>query len=483
VGATLAHLLGLHGLSVVAIERERAPYPLPRAVHLDGEAMRVFQTIGIADALAPVMFVNKGMQFVDPQGRLLIKWPRPQAVSDQGWHASYRFHQPDLETLLRDTLDRFAQHTVVLNAEAVGAAEDEVGVTLTVRTGGSSREDAIRCRYLIGCDGARSVVREWIGANYIDLHSDAEWIVVDVLMKRPLPDLSDWTIQLCDPARPTTLARGTGDRRRWEFMVMPDDDRTQLERPEFLWSLLSRWIGPEDASLERAAVYRFNAVIATPWRRGRMLIAGDAAHRTPPFLGQGLCAGIRDAANLAWKLAWAIAGRGDAETLLESYEGERRPHVSEFVAQAVRVGEVLQSARQIPPNAETEHMDTPAPRLGPGLHDAHDPLAGRLAAQPLAADGQWLDDVVGQNFALIVRDSDAGALPESLRSLCAERQVAIFPAAQGFSPPSGICALLVRPDRYIFGGAKSFGAAEMTVQRLAAVPSQRAEPSLMEQAR
>lgn len=460
VGATLAILLAQQGLSVGIYEREAAPYPLPRAVHIDGEVMRVFQQVGIADTLEPSLFVNLGMRFVDADQQLLIDWPRPSGIGPQGWHASYRLHQPDLEQALGEALGQFPGITVRRNVELEQIEQSSAGITAGFRNRLTGEIFAQTSAFLIGCDGARSFVRQWIGGGLIDLDSNAQWLVVDAILKRPVSSLSDWTIQLCDPTRPTTIARGTGVRRRWEFMVMPGDHLEQLSDPQFVWSLLARWIGPDDADIERTALYNFNAVIAERWRDGRVLIAGDAAHRTPPFLGQGLCAGVRDASNLAWKLAAVHRGTGDEDCLLASYQSEREPHVREFVARAVEVGQVLQAdatnAAQFKARFATqgtEQMQTPAPALGEGLQDPADPLGGQIAPQPRLAGDTRLDDLVGNDWLLLVRPDLAG----TIRAAVAGSSLRVEPDPDGslsrLAGANGVLALLIRPDRYILGSA------------------------------
>lgn len=462
VGATLAILLAQQGLSVGVYEREAAHYPLPRAVHIDGEVMRIFQQAGVAARLEPSLFINLGMRFVDADQQLLIDWPRPTDVGPQGWHASYRLHQPDLECILGEAISQLPNVTAYRNVELVAINESPAAIVTEFRDRITGDVLTRRSKFLVGCDGARSFVREWIGGGLIDLDSNAQWLVIDVILKRPLPNLSDWTVQLCDPARPTTIARGTGMRRRWEFMVMPGDDLDQLNDPQFIWGLLSRWIGPEEADIERSAVYNFNAVIAESWRRGRVLIAGDAAHRTPPFLGQGLCAGVRDASNLAWKLSAIAHGLGDEERLLASYESERAPHVREFVAQAVRVGQVLQADTDMAAEYKarfaaqgTEQMQTPAPSLGQGLHDGTDLLAGRIAPQPFLDDGTRMDDRIGKDWLLLARP-DVGETLAAAAGGMAGLQLAVAPDGylDRLSGGGDICAILVRPDRYILASAR-----------------------------
>ncbi|MEO8523635.1 MAG: bifunctional 3-(3-hydroxy-phenyl)propionate/3-hydroxycinnamic acid hydroxylase [Caldimonas sp.] len=466
-GATLAHLLALRGLRVLVLEREADIYRLPRAIHFDGECMRVFQALALTDALAPRLMVSPGMKFVDAAGRVLIDYSRPQSVGPQGWHPSYRFHQPDLEQTLRDRLAERPGVEIRLRHDVFSIEPEDDRVVLRVEDMQSGRLLRMAARYVVGCDGARSLVRRFMGTELEDLQSHERWLVLDVLLKRERPDLGDHSIQFCDPRRPATYVRGVGNRRRWELMLMPGDDPATITRPEAVWPLLSRWITPDDGVLERPAVYTFHSVVARGWRRGRLLIAGDAAHQTPPFMGQGMCAGIRDASNLAWKLADVVQGAAPP-SLLDTYESERSPHVREFIETAVRLGSVIQATdpelvrrRDAEMAASPQVFHTPQPALGPGAHDAAGP-AGKVSAQPVSDDGAKLDDRVGYRFAVI---ADA-ALARTVTAT--DRLVVIAaddPSLESWLQSLGARAVLLRPDRYIAGIAQDQESLEALVRR------------------
>lgn len=463
VGATLANLLSLKGLTVLVLEREAAIYPLPRAIHFDGECMRLFQTLGIAEELAAQVRVSRGMKFVDANGRELIDWSRPQQPGPHGWYPSYRFHQPELEALLRRKLLDYPGVELRLRHDLYAVDQQADHVCLRFEDMSNGRLLSAQARYVVGCDGARSLVRRLMGTELDDLQSHERWLVLDVLLKRERPDLGDHTMQYCDPRRPATYARGVGMRRRWELMLMPGDDPIAMVRPEMVWPLLSRWVTPEDATLERPAVYTFHSVVARGWRRERLLIAGDAAHQTPPFMGQGLCAGLRDVANLAWKLADVVRGQAP-DSLLDSYESERAPHVREFIETAVRLGSVIQETdpervrqRDAEMSARPEIFSTPDPALGPGAHDGGSvdggvegcALAGRIAAQVMLDDGQRLDDLIGYQFALIAVPELARLARARLASTGWQLVIADQAPLRDWLARMGAQAVLMRPDRYV----------------------------------
>ena len=459
VGALLANLLGKAGLSVLVLERDVGPYPLPRATHFDDEVMRVFQSVGLAETIAPLTLRTCGMRFLAPDGTALLHWPRPAERGPQGWFFSYRFHQPDLDRVLRRGAERWPGVSVRQGCEVVAITQDDDVVTLHHEDRQSSAPGQAQARYVVGCDGARSVVRRLIGGDLLDLGFHERWLVVDCVLKRDRPDLGDWSLQYCDPVRPATYVRGTGRRRRWEVATLPEDRADDLIRPEEVWRLLSRWVTPDDAELERATVYTFHSALASRWRAGRLLIAGDAAHQSPPFLGQGLCAGLRDCANLAWKLHAALDGRAPP-SVLDSYGSERAPHVREYIELAVRLGGLINAtdpqaalAGMARGGDGTARMASLKPRLGPGLCFGADPLIGTQAPQPVLADGRRFDDVVGDGFMLVL--GPTGERPQRWSWTGVSVVPGGDPTFDAWLSQSGVAAALVRPDRYVMAVART----------------------------
>lgn len=470
VGAMLANLFGLQGIATLVLEREAAIYNLPRAVHFDDEVMRLFQTVDLAEAMQPLVHISPGMKFVDDAGRLLLDWPRPLELGPQAWHASYRFHQPDLERVLRDGLARFPSVEVRLRTEVFALEQEADAVVVRyedLATGGLTR---CRAQYVVGCDGARSLVRRLIGAPMEDLGFHERWLVVDAILKRPRPDLGDYSVQHCGKRRPATYVRGTGDRRRWEITVLPGEDGAAITQPARVFELLKPWVGPEDVDLERTALYTFHSAIAPRWRSGRLLIAGDSAHLTPPFLGQGMCAGMRDAGNLAWKLARVLRGR-NKDTLLDTYQAERAPHVREYIELAVRLGGLIntKAMKAAVPGAvlaqlqlgggEVARMSSIKPRLGPGVAARWSGPAGQIAPQPRLLDGTRLDDRVGYRFAALLQPDFAASLPAKTLEGLADREIMVVAdnAAEqrAWLQAVNAPAVLVRPDRYVLGAART----------------------------
>lgn len=459
-GATLANLLGRQGIATLILDREAEAYHLPRAVHFDDEVMRVLQTVGIADAMAQHCHVNPGMKFVAPDGRFLLDWPRPPEVTPQGWHASYRFHQPELERLLRDALKRFSNVEVGTLCEVTDLAIGDDGrasVAFEDKRQGQSRH--VTSRYVVGCDGANSMVSRYIGGGVQDFGFAERWLVIDAILKRPMPELGDHSVQHCDPVRPATYVRGTGERRRWEISVLDQEDSSEIIRSEEVWGLLSKWITPDDADLERQAVYTFKSCVAESWRKGPFLIAGDAAHLTPPFMGQGMCAGIRDVSNLAWKLALCVGGRAPDE-LLDTYQSERAPHAQAYIETAVRLGRLINQAdteaalrAALKGPDGTARMTSIAPRLGPGLEAGDDGFRGVLGWQLTSTDGQRIDDVAADRFLLLADSELLQAVDESPDLLLINSGQT--GTGQEYLDQLGAKAVMLRPDRYVLGTARN----------------------------
>jgi 3-(3-hydroxy-phenyl)propionate hydroxylase len=304
-----------------------------------------------------------------------------------------------------------------------------------------------------------------MGLPMEDLGFHEPWLVVDAILKRPRPDLGDYSVQYCSRERPATYVRGTSNRRRWEIGVLPGEDCTTITTAGRVFELLRPWVGPEDVELERAALYTFHSAIAPRWRSGRLLIAGDSAHLTPPFLGQGMCAGMRDAANLAWKLGRVLRGQND-DTLLDTYQTERAPHVREYIELAVRLGGLINTKAMeaaVPDSvlngSEVARMTSIKPRLGPGVAAGWNGLAGQIAPQPRLADGTWLDDRVGYRFVALMQPDFAACLqPDTLERLASREIIVVAddaPAKQAWLQAADAPAVVVRPDRYVLGAARS----------------------------
>ena len=451
VGATLAALLGDLGVRTLVVEKEPAVYPMPRAAHFDHEAMRLFQQLGIAEAVSQHARPAPVYEFRAADGRLLMRFDAPATEASSGWRASYMFHQPGLEHALRAKVAASPSVEVRIGSRFVELEQDAEAVRAVIE--GPGGIETVRARYLVGCDGGSSPVRTAVGGELFDYGFDEPWLVVDARVDEHArtPDVN---LQICDPARPTTCVLMGPGRHRWEFMLLPGETAEQVVTDAFIQPLIAQWdCGPVE--LERRAVYRFHGLVAKTWRSGRVLLAGDAAHQMPPFAGQGMCSGLRDAANLAWKLAAVLQGADAA--LLDTYQTEREPHVRSFIELAIGMGRTVctldrdaAAARDAAMLARGPKMpDPPPPSLGEG-HRLADGPAGRLFIQSWAA-GRGLDDVLGAGAWLIAR---SGALPTpglTVTSLSSARLDGHREALATWLDDHKAEAVLVRPDRYVFG--------------------------------
>lgn len=442
VGAALAALLAQQGVAVIACERETEVYRLPRAAHFDAEIMRLFQQLGIAEAMLPHSRPIGGYDFINAAGEMLMQFAASPETA-QGWASGYLFHQPALEGLLRDRLAEMKVETLTGWA-LTGFTDDGDGVTATLSDDSETR--TIRAQFLIGCDGANSFVRKALGVGLDDYGFDEPWLVVDTIM----PDeshLKPHGVQLCDPARPVTIMPMSPGRRRWEFMLLPGETPEEMLAPGKVEALMKPYTGQGEVEVVRRAVYRFHGLVAKDWRKGRVILAGDSAHQTPPFAGQGMCSGLRDAANLAWKLKLVMDGKADMK-LLDTYQSEREPHVRGYIELAIAMGKVVcmqdpEAAKQRDAGMIAQHRASGAAALPPppamsggALHAS--PRAGELSPQ----FGRF-DDQRGRGAWLLHKGGAFGA--DDLEA------VDVSGLAGWESWLGEAEAALIRPDRYVFG--------------------------------
>jgi 3-(3-hydroxy-phenyl)propionate hydroxylase len=447
-GVTLAALLAKRGVRVIVAEKDAAIHPLPRAAHIDHEGMRILQEAGAAEAVMASSRSADRYEFRNARGRLLLCFDGAGHIGAGGWPIANMIHQPSVETALRGALAEHDGAALRSGWEMLDFAQDSAGVTARFAT--PQGERSLRARWLIGADGARSPVRKACGITFEDLGFEEPWLVVDVLVDDPAR-LPTANLQICDPARPTTCVLMGEGRHRWEFMILPGETPEQVSDPAFIESLLAPWNVEGAVRIERRAVYTFRARIAQEWRKGRVLLAGDAAHQTPPFAGQGLCSGLRDAANLAWKLAAVTKGEA-AEVLLDTYQPERAPHLRATIDMAVMMGRMvcttsrwqaaLRDAKFALARMLGKLPDGPPayPPLATGAILAGTPGAGSYFPQFVGADGARLDDVLGSDAWLVTR-ADLSTPP-------------LMPFSEGLAgwlEQHGAQAVLVRPDRHVFG--------------------------------
>jgi 3-(3-hydroxy-phenyl)propionate hydroxylase len=487
VGAVLANILGKAGLRVAVIERMAGIYDKPRAINIDHEVMRVLQTVGLADAVDAICIPHTGTEFLGIDNRLIKLFEPPQRPYPLGWTQNLMFIQPEFEPILREGAARFANVEIFLSHEVLSLTQDGSGVSLQVKAPAEGSEWTVCARYAVACDGAASPSRKQIGITQESLDFDEWWTVVDAWLK-PGARVPAVTTQFCLPSGPTTYVVGPRGLRRWELKILPHEDHAGFENPDNVRRRLGPFVDPDEIDIWRAATYRFHALVAHEWRKGRIFLAGDAAHQTPPFMAQGLCSGIRDAGNLGWKLVAVLQGRAP-ENLLDSYETERKPHIRALVETTKAIGEIIGeldwgAARRrdeiMGRNFDSGKAETLRQKFIPDLTDgllAREadgrlaPAAGALFVQPevIDATGQKhrLDDLIGDHFCIVCLDeTEAGWLPPEAIAKWENiggKRLVVGPHAVGevvVETGSLLCdwmrsfergVAVVRPDKYVFG--------------------------------
>jgi 3-(3-hydroxy-phenyl)propionate hydroxylase len=514
VGAVAANLAGMWGLKTLAVDRLPDIYDKPRAFGLDQEVMRVFDNIGIAQQIADVVMPYRTSEYRAAGGQVLKRIAPASPPYLLGWAPNYVFNQPAVEHALRERLAACPSVAFETGVEVVAVREEEGRALVRLRdSDGSERE--VGARFVLACDGGTSPLRTSLGLPMEDLAFDEPWMVVDVhVTPEAAQRLPQTNVQFCEPARPCSYIVGPGLHRRWEFMINDDETPAGIQQPESIRTLLSRWLAPDEYRLWRASSYRFHALVLESWRKDNVFFLGDAAHMTPPFMAQGMCQGIRDAANLVWKLA-LVAHDAAPASLLDSYEEERKPHVRHTTLVTKELGTVIcerdaAKARERDERllAEMAQASGPTVRqsLIPGLAGGFlSPVGvggvrGVLFPQPQVEDHAGrtgLLDAFAQAGFLVVASREAelgpllaelgswsgGAMPPEVLRLTDRRDDPLADQhtlrerdglLNDWFARHGCSVVVVRPDHYVYGGAKDGSEAVAVLRALRAALDTRA---------
>lgn len=496
-GLASALLLARRGWRVTVLERWPAPYPRPRAVHFDDEVARLLAGAGLAGQIGGLTEPADIYEWRNGRGQTLLRFDW-SGTGPSGWPTASMFHQPDLEVALTAAAAATEGLTVLRGYEAIQLTQAEDHVVIVARDG-EGQPHTFTAGWVIGCDGANSFVRAHMPTEITDLGFFFDWLIIDVIPH----EARVWdpiNLQICDPSRPTTVVSGGPGRRRWEFMRMPGESAEELNTEQTAWRLLAPWqLTPDNATLERHTVYTFQARWAERWRSGRLLLAGDSAHLMPPFAGQGMCSGIRDAANLAWKLDLVLRGLADA-ALLDTYGAERSAHVQHAIGMSIELGKVIcvtdpvqaaqRDAFMISQEADPARILPPLPpsMLTTGVvrrTASGEPAPGAGVLTPHARLGYrgrtgLADEVVGRGFVLACTQDPVSPLGAGQRTFLDQigaHVLQLIPAGSGTAGESrtdgvkraadvdgayleylagaGHVAALIRPDHYLFGAASS----------------------------
>ena len=466
-GLTAANLLGQAGIGTVLVERNEGTVDEPRAVSIDDEGLRTIQAIGLIDEVASDIGPGYGYHYFSASGRCFAKVL--PSTREYGYPRRSPFRQPLLEATLRAGLGRFANVRVLFGHTLEGFDQDRDGVTARIRAPGGGAAE-VRAGYLLGCDGGSSTVRRLLGIAMAGSTFEERWLVLDMTGGE---DGERHTRVHCDPARPAITLPGPAGTRRWEFLLRPEESDGEMLEPAAVGALLGRFGGADAGGIVRKLVYTFHARMAERWRQRRVFLLGDAAHLMPPFAGQGMNTGLRDAHNLAWKLAAVIEGRiGDG--VLDTYEAERRDHAWRMIALALRMGRIMNPrtrlgswalvngvrlANLVPGLRDyvLEMRFKPKPRFAKGFLIADGEgrratLVGRMFPQPavITATGAkvLLDGVTGNGFAALAYGAKPGAALAALTQPVWQRlgvaRVGVLPPDAGDAPAPGPGIEIVR---------------------------------------
>jgi 3-(3-hydroxy-phenyl)propionate hydroxylase len=490
-GAMLANLLGQYGWSVIGLERDVEIYPATRAIHFDDETMRIFQYAGLSQQIERISEPFTEMEYKrTPGGEPLLRLEVGNQDYRYGHALAWWFHQPTLEAQFREGLKRYSNVQVFYGVTADEITQTESSVVVTGRSQ-SGECSQISAKFLVGCDGGRSFVRKCAGIKLDSAKFDERWVVVDTRTRSGEKDKSmpPRHAQICDPRQPTTYVPLAGPYYRWELCVRDGKSVEEATDPAFVQQQLRAFVDLEKIEIVRVACYNFHALWARNWVAGRIILAGDAAHQMPPFLGQGLCSGIRDAHALSWRLNLILSGCSNAN-VLEHYSHERSAHVREIIRGAVFVGNLIQTRNRVLAFLRDNLVFRAASLLGPTRRAfmkainrkrplkcgclGRSVLAGHLALQPRVTlpDGrvELLDDAIGRDFVVLGRRGSLAPHQDVLDDLRKALPVRVLEFGDGaesadITDHTGalqrwfslhkIDFVLIRPDRYIFEAGSS----------------------------
>lgn len=483
-GVTAANLLGAQGLRVVVVERDAEVHSRARAISTDEEVLRIWQQVGLADELAADMLADLPIDFVDHRGVPFMS--ASFGPAGHGYPPQLFIYQPALEATLRKGVTRFPNVGLLLAHECLRVRQDPDGVELLLAEKGGERLIRVRASWVIAADGGSSSTRGQLGIGFDGRTYETRWVVVDTEVKREWPDHDRLRFH-CDPHRPAVDCPTPLGHHRWEFPVLPGEDEHELVSETAVWRLLNRQgITDENVSVQRAVVYSHHVRTAARWRTGRVFLAGDAAHAMPPWIGQGMAAGVRDVANLCWKLAAVIRGELP-ESLLDSYEVERKPHVREVTRRAVYTGRIITERHTTIATIRNtlfrpltrlpwvrrllvEVSWLPAPRYPRGFLDiTRVPALGRKVPQPWVLDHHGaqrrLDDITAGRWCVLITTATR---PPSAWTTAGAAVITVLPP--GSVPASGSVVdcdglllswmrshrahvLALRPDSFVYAAA------------------------------
>ena len=477
VGSTFAGLMGKLGHRVLVIEKNSGPSPTARAINTDGEQLRTFDRLNIAEKVVENSAEVHRVHFGDADLNHIQTIDQPVGVSSMGWPTQVLFYQPELEGFIRSAVAKDSNITLKEDTELIDFEDTEEGVSLKCVS--SDSEIQYRAKFLIGCDGASSFIRKKLDVGLEDFEYNQEWLVCDAHLTEKVDIPENEAMQICDPKRPGTYVPGRRGHLRFEFKKMPGENSEELEKDENVWKLLKPWINESNATLERAQVYAFHACIAESWCKGNILIAGDAAHQMPPFMGAGMGTGIRDITNISWKLDLLLNNKAGPE-ILNTYQDERHSHAKWTIAQTVTIGQVIEGFCAAAEGKDYEpkgpSYDVKFPHIPVGIYsDPEDTITGVPIPQPIINienKEELLDRVIGSNFALITNEINL-ELSKKAKRIIELLEIKKITLGEDDDPEKRLKnvfdkydAVLVRPDKYTYGGVEDISKVSEMIESL-----------------
>ncbi|RYZ38335.1 MAG: bifunctional 3-(3-hydroxy-phenyl)propionate/3-hydroxycinnamic acid hydroxylase [Myxococcaceae bacterium] len=500
VGAMAANLLGQYGLRTVVIEKETVPHTQSRAINADDEAQRIFQAAGLTGELGPGFHPCLKMTYVDDEMRVLAEVDFTKVERPNGHFIGSLFSQPRLEASLTRGMERFPHVALWRGHEVESFMQDEDGVSVRVKENATGRTLTVRARYLLACDGAKSGIRRRLGLKLEGTTGIAHALAITVETPSSAPD---FTYYPCGPTRVGIVTRTAHDEMRFDTVVKPDQDLEYVRSPEYVRGIIAPYIDPDSVRVKSVNLYAWHSRMAEKWRVGRVFLLGDAAHLMPPFLGQGVCSGLRDAANLSWKIAHVLNGAAEA-SLLDTYEVERRPHAAEMMRMSEALGSMLSSGGPLMARARNAfikllyRMPVTGPfireyKMKPNLFHAEGFLfGGKRGKAKTAGEGAYfpqprvehgeegerpLDDVIGQRFAVLTRPGAPADVQQAAKALAEDiggLWLSVAPAARSGAGRAGEVVdlegklgewfaqhaadlVVIRPDRYVYAATNRAG--------------------------
>lgn len=489
-GVMAANILGKYGLKTIVFDKLKDIYPNPRAAVIDDDIARIIQFAGLEEEILKLSTVSKGYKFLNQQRTPMFGFKRVEGNTSNGYPTTLVIRQPLIEEVLRSGLKQNENVTMFSNHEVLDVEEHNDLVTVKVKDLAAKEEKTFQAKYVIAADGARSKIRECLGIEREDMNFNHPWLIVDIKAPKEL-NLPNINQQFCHPSRAATCIYLGNDMYRWEIALHEYETQSTYKTDESIKELLSNWMNTEDITVDRKIIYVFRSLLAKQGRKGRIFLAGDSAHQMPPFLGQGLSSGIRDVMNICWKIAH-ILKYDFSESILDSYEEERLPHVEKIMRHAVLLGEIIQTNNQeiadfrdrlfnylnsIPNVKEAlNNLAKAASPIGIGFHHPtikSDETTLFPQTTVTLADGTQAksDNVIGNRFAMVVSanvsENKLDALKQKLAALhltdfieCLQvvtqqpvKAGQILEGTPHFSEwfeKNDVDVAIVRPDRYVY---------------------------------